>query len=303
MSKKIAVFGDIHGHFRLMFQLCRLWQIKNETYLDGIFQCGDMGFFSDYNSIDRSTKMLAEPDPEQLGFKYFTKPPLMTDEMLTEIVTGVKSDFSNVKCPLHFCHGNHEDFHYLASQTEGMDICSIDCFNKFLWLRPGLVHELHGIRVASIGGAPEKVLFKPEDSLILLWKWVNQEFCQNLYEKDFDVLITHCSPRGIGGESDLCGSKALKDLVEKAKPKYIFFGHHSLMPRFSKLGETKCFWLDDVNFTHVDVGLSRPLKEGCMGILNWEDSENNYFQIVNDDWIKNLNSLNWWEWDAGFFGI
>jgi hypothetical protein len=35
-KRHFAVFGDTHGHLRLMFRLCRLWQIQHRVFLDGI---------------------------------------------------------------------------------------------------------------------------------------------------------------------------------------------------------------------------------------------------------------------------
>ncbi len=43
-AKYFAIFGDVHGHFRLMFQLCRHWQRNSGVHLDGILLCGDIGF-------------------------------------------------------------------------------------------------------------------------------------------------------------------------------------------------------------------------------------------------------------------
>ena len=52
----IAVIGDVHGHLRLMFQLCRLWQVQTGVHLDLVLQCGDLGFFPDPARLDKATQ-------------------------------------------------------------------------------------------------------------------------------------------------------------------------------------------------------------------------------------------------------
>jgi len=66
-TKYVAVFGDVHGHLRLMFQLCRLWQKEHKIHLDGVLQCGDIGFFPDISRVDSATRQYAKRDPEELS--------------------------------------------------------------------------------------------------------------------------------------------------------------------------------------------------------------------------------------------
>lgn len=71
--RRLAVFGDLHGHVRLMYQLCRLWQMNHGVKLDGILQCGDLGFYPDPKAIDKATQRYASRDPEELGFGYVAR--------------------------------------------------------------------------------------------------------------------------------------------------------------------------------------------------------------------------------------
>ena len=64
--KHIAIFGDAHGHLRLLFQLCRLWQLEHKTHLDGIIVCGDLGFFPDVSRLDKATRRFALKDPVEI---------------------------------------------------------------------------------------------------------------------------------------------------------------------------------------------------------------------------------------------
>ena len=73
--KTVVVVGDTHGHLRLMFQLCRLWQLCHDQRLDAVLQCGDLGFFPYPGTVDGATRRYSRHDPEELAFsKYFESP-------------------------------------------------------------------------------------------------------------------------------------------------------------------------------------------------------------------------------------
>jgi hypothetical protein len=299
MTKKkyFAVFGDTHCHLRLMFQLCRLWQMNHEIHLDGIFQCGDLGYFPNPYNLDNATKQYSLKDPEELGFKYFTKPePYILDDKLTEIITGSDQGFSNVKCPVYFCHGNHEDFEYLKSEVTNSDFKAIDYYKKLIWLKPGYLHQMEKMSLVAIGGAPElsdesKNNYKTKED----WKYVYRNACLKIRGRKFDILLSHASPKGIGGESDTWGSSYLRLVIEACQPQYHFFAHHTRKVMPNSIGNTKCFWLKDVNFFKMKKGINSPVEEDCMGILSWEDPSNHEFQFVNDKWMKKVTFSNWWK--------
>jgi Icc-related predicted phosphoesterase len=293
-TKHIAVFGDTHGHLRLMFQLCRLWQIEHQIHLDAVFQCGDLGYFPNPENLDKATRRYVKKDPEELGFKYFVKPKPEKDAKLAEILSGDKNDLNSVSCPVYFCHGNHEDFQELASEVGNASIKAIDFFERLHWLRPGHVLQIEGIKVASLGGGAE-AQDTPEDDhgLDEPWKWVNNKACEQLIDKKFDILLSHTSPKGIGGASDQWGSERLRTVIELCQPEYNFFAHHKeeIMP--ANIDKTKCHWLNDVNFIRGNR-MIWALEKGCMGILIWEDEDNHEFEIIDEPWMQKVDSLNWW---------
>src|SRR5678815_415295 len=118
-TSHIAIFGDPHGHFRLLFECCRRWQLASGVHLDAILVCGDIGYFPDLTKLDKATKRFAERDPEELGIaEYFRLPqPLRQDSLLEETLHGIPADLGTVRCDVICCHGNHEDFEELAKVT------------------------------------------------------------------------------------------------------------------------------------------------------------------------------------------
>ncbi|MEW8438217.1 MAG: metallophosphoesterase [Candidatus Thiodiazotropha taylori] len=139
---KIAVFGDTHGHLRLMFQLCRLWQLENGVHLDAILQCGDMGFYPDPNRVDKATKRFAELDPEELGFAYYFRKGVegdVTDPLMDRILKGAPESLDTIRSPVVWCQGNHEDFQALRHTVGTRSLVPVDRYDRLYLLQPGEV--------------------------------------------------------------------------------------------------------------------------------------------------------------------
>ena len=85
----------------------------------------------------------------------------------------------------------------------------------------GKVVEISGIRFACIGGSLKTPFSTPFELEEEDYKKISAEL------SDFDFLLTHSPPHGVlddvGGVH--IGSKALRELVEKIKPKAVFTGH------------------------------------------------------------------------------
>ena len=65
----IAVVGDVHGHFHLMYTILGRWQRETgRRVLSLILQVGDLGTFLPSSNLDHATKRFAERDPEEMGF-------------------------------------------------------------------------------------------------------------------------------------------------------------------------------------------------------------------------------------------
>jgi hypothetical protein len=205
---RIAIFGDTHGHLRLMFQLARLWQINHRLRLDAILQCGDLGYFPHPQALDRATKKFAKEDAEELGFSRFFRrnAPTEDDPLLIQILSGSTETLETVTCPVLWCHGNHEDFQALEVEVGNRDRVAVDRFNRLEWIRPGHIIHLNGLTVASLGGGPEHGDVHAAESCNFAWQWVSDQATRRLLQKSFHLLISHAAPRGLGGETDQHGS-------------------------------------------------------------------------------------------------
>jgi hypothetical protein len=291
--RHIAVCGDAHGHLRLMFQLCRLWQLDHGVHLDGILQCGDLGFYPDLSRLDRATRNYAKRDPEELGFaEYLALPkPLKRDKLLAQTLNGDPDDLNTVRCPVIFCHGNHEDFELLAQTTSNAPLAFVDVFQRIYYLRSGEVTELAGLRIAALGGAPEveaKELSPP------LGKYVSPQAANRLQRQDFDVLLSHGSPIGIGGQSDQWGSSLIREVVHLASPAYHFYAHHAQPIAPAKIGRTSCTWFNDVNFQRGRHGrFYGQVEFGCMGVLTWRGPDDHDLAVIDEPWFRQLTANTW----------
>ncbi|MGI9516731.1 MAG: metallophosphoesterase family protein [Pirellulaceae bacterium] len=240
------MFGDTHGHLRLMFQLCRLWQLNNGVHLDGILQAGDLGFFPDISKLDKATKRFARSDPEELGFaEYFAIPqPASSDELLERTLNGDPDSLDTIRCNVVFCHGNHEDFQELDSITHGSAFSPVDKFNRLWFLRSGETTEVAGVTVAALGGAPEAESVDKNDESVL-GPNVSYRAVQRLRKNTCDILLAHGAPIGLGGDSDRFGSRLLRQVIETVQPSFNFYAHHTKPIPAGDIGRTRCVWLGD----------------------------------------------------------
>jgi predicted phosphodiesterase len=293
----IAVFGDVHGHLRLMFQLCRLWQLEHCAQLDGVFLCGDLGFFPNLSRLDKATRQFGARDPEELGFaRFFLQPESPErDDLLEKILQGEPGDLNTVAARIIWCHGNHEDFKELARLVGSATTAPVDRFGALEWIRSGSIEEVAGIRVGAVGGGPERADAAPPGfGSHGVWKTVTEAACDELRHEEFDVLITHCGPTAVPG-LEASGSELISDLLRSSKALYHFYSHHETPHAPATIGTTRSFWLTDVNFDRAyRGGASRGrVHSGCMGILGWSHREDHEFQIVDEPWIDGVTGVNW----------
>lgn len=272
-----------------MLCLARSWQLNHGRHLDGILVCGDLGFFPDLSKLDKATKRFAKVDPEELGVaKYFRKPePEQRDPYVEQTFKGSPDALSSVLCPIVWCNGNHEDFDALASIVGSQDLCPVDCYDRFSYLRNGAVTEVAGVAVAAVGGAPEND-GRGDDPR----RYVSESACLEVVGKDYAVLLGHGSARGLGGESENWGSDLLRDLVETTQPLFFFFAHHKTPMEARTIGRTHCHWLNDVAFQFKDGRPKGQLEPGCMGILEWGETEQT-FDLIREPWFYGITTQSW----------
>ena len=286
----IAVFGDLHGHLRLMLQLCRLWQHKHGVYLDGVLQCGDIGYFPNITNIDKATRKFAMKNPEELGFaQYFCPPqPVELDE-IAEATLGVNADgYDLLCCPIFCVNGNHEDFENLDRVSGGDDVVPLDYYEAFLWLKSGCTTEIGNMKIGGVGGGPETQSKKRHPLM-----YVQESDCTDLLGGGVDILVSHGGPMGIGGATDTFGSEHLRFLVECEQPAYNFYAHYGEPIPAASVGQTQCFWLDDVAFQKKWHNGQKMINPSCMGILKWQNKREHKFKIMDENWFEELSEQNW----------
>ena len=291
-AARFAIFGDVHGHLRLVLALCQQWQLAHGVHLDGVLLCGDLGFFPDLSRADKATRRYIERDPEEAGFAlYFAMPqPLSLDPLVQRTLLGNPADLGTIRCPIVFCHGNHEDFAMLEQATRGSALAPVDAFGRILYLRSGNVLELGPVRIGALGGGPE---LSDQDNEVV-GRWVSSLAAACLVEKHFDVLLSHAAPRGIGGESDLLGSSLLRQVVELCQPVYHVFGHHRERIAPARVGRTQCVWFNRVQFQRDQHRQhTGPPEPGCMGLLSWVGPDCHELVVLDEPWFRRMTGTHW----------
>ena len=291
----IAVFGDVHGHLRLMFQLARLWQLAHGSFLDGILACGDLGYFPDLSVLDKATRRYVRDDPEEAGFaRFFLWPePLERDPLMDKILLGPAGEPNTVRCPVIWCHGNHEDFIALEKATGSAVLRAVDVYHRLFWLRSGHVITHAGLRLAALGGGPELAENEAPPPREHPLKRVREKDCWRLAGESVDILMSHVAPLGLGGEAGQWGSGLVRDAVERLQPRFHFFAHHRQPVPAGVIGRTRCYWLNDVAFDRHARGLDQPLEKGCLGVLTWPDPKRAQFTVIEEDWLRGVTSRGW----------
>lgn len=118
------------------------------------------------------------------------------------------------KCPLLYVHGNH-DTGYDTRPPLGCD-----CIDDKLVI-------YNGIRILGLGGCrryhPGKYQYSEKEMRKRIAKL---RFC--LWRAGgVDVVVTHAPPKGYGDSEDIAhwGFEALRELLDKYRPKYLLHGH------------------------------------------------------------------------------
>lgn len=288
----IAVFGDVHGHLRLMLSLCRSWQKEHGKFLDAILICGDLGCFYVDSALDRATRRFMEKDPEEMGFAWFfgLPEPLERDPWVEKTLLGPPDDLETVSCPIIFCHGNHEDHSALRRLAQAKPLVPVDYFGRIFYLQSGCLVDINGLRVVAIGGAPEDPKCAPPQ---VIDKWVSPQAVSNaLSHSQVHVLLTHAPPAA-GSLDYPFGSTLIHRAIELLEPCYQFYGHTRKEHPPQEFGRSVSYWLQNVCFRKNGPKPAR-VAEKCMGILSWKSKEEHTFRYVDEPWFSRVHSANWW---------
>jgi len=116
--------------------------------------------------------------------------------------------------PILYIHGNH-DTRYEQKPPEGC-VC-VD----------GMLYKYKGLRILGLGGS---MRYKPgahQYSEKEMMKRIIGLFPKLVWNRGFDILVSHAPASGLGDAQDLAhrGFKSFLWLMNKYKPKYMIHGH------------------------------------------------------------------------------
>ncbi len=282
----IAVFADVHGRILLAFKIIERYQRETGETVDVILQCGDVGIFPDAAALDKATRRIAEHDETELGFAmHFTTPGPEAEAVLDRL-----------SCMMICVRGNHEDHRYLDGLERQSDaaVFPIDCYQRVWCMKTGLIHRFRArdeeISLLGIGrvGAPDTEASPYLDKYIQKHE---QERLAQVADLPFDVLLTHDGRRDFIRPG--IGMREISTILDRRAPAYHFFGHtgQPFQRRTDENGVTVCSKLSDFEWEETDRG--GRLKEGCLGILRWQDSNHHRFDVVDAPWIREYTPHTW----------
>ena len=192
--------------------------------------------------------------------------------------------------------GNHEDHEFLDSLEDKTDeaIFPIDCYKRIYVLKTGYIHKFIGkdceMKILGIGrvGPPagEKDIAKS--------KYI-QEYEKNqlkmIDDKKFDILLTHDAPRDFIRPG--FGMVEISEALDKYKPYYHFFGHTG--KPFEKIVDSNGITISGkmADFEWDETDKDKGLKDGCMGILRWQNPNKHTFELFKAKWLKEYTFYTW----------
>jgi len=282
----IAILADVHGRILLAFKVVERYQRETGEHIDLILQCGDVGIFPDTTRLDNATKRHAELDGTELGFaEYFVEP---RDE--------VEAVLSKLRCNMICVRGNHEDHSHLDALENETDepIYPVDCYQRVWVMKTGEIFTAEfgpqQLRVLGVGrvGPPTG---ETDPTLPKYIQARERVRLSRLDTRSFDVLLTHDARRdfirpGIGMEE-------IGTILDNYRPVYHFFGHTGKPVRemVDQNGTTIASKLSDFEWEETDRG--QCLKDGCLGILRWKSREEQEYEVVAAQWLREYTPHTW----------
>jgi hypothetical protein len=279
---RFLVFGDLHGRVLPAFALARRYMDDFQHQLDGLFQVGDLGYFPDPARLDSASRRHAAKDSLELGVSEFHGANPVAAKFFERFDPVVR---------LYFIAGNHEDHERLHQQRRVHDPAwPVDDFHRLWCLDDGRILTLpSGLRIAGLWGidadAPQARRIRTRHAVI------NKSAATRLLKDDFDVLITHESPRdAIWFDS---GSLEISEIIERRQPQLAFFGHYHTAGRLDQYlsRRTKLYWMPGMELQHH----GRTAEPNSVGILTYAAGEAQY-ESLPSDWLSEFTRDNWMFW-------
>lgn len=270
---KIAFLGDIHGRVFHALAVLAKWQKVYNEKLDLVIQAGDFGAYP-YPDEHLLNNRFVKKDPTELDFSRYIKGDGDTSDFFNMIKTQLKT-------PIYFIRGNHEDFDWLDSLNDKDGICSVGEDGLLRYIKDGTVHKFGDMNIAFLGGADFGAKHEGFIDLKALERLMNTKYKIN-------ILVTHEIYHGIGFSYHglTQGSRNITMLVEKIKPEYHITAHyHHMMEPHQKHGTVHLGLNNLVSPLRGKPG--RNLKPGWMAVL---DTENKNLEFVRDDWLLAMHT-------------
>jgi Icc-related predicted phosphoesterase len=207
--KKILFMGDVHGDFVTMNNILELEKP------DLCIQLGDFGIWPRLSGSNFGK------------FQYDMK------------------HLHDVKYPLYFIEGNHEDYEYLNDNYDSYDGTYLieNEYKKVKHIRRGYIEKINDMNFLFIGGAEsidkqfrtEGISWFPEETITNfdIECILNNVSTLNI---KIDVIVSHTCPEEFNVIENKYhdrspSMKALSCLLHELKPYYWYFGHFHLFKR------------------------------------------------------------------------
>ncbi len=291
------VFGDLHGRVLPAFRFGSYWSRRMRRPLAGLLQVGDLGYFP--REPDKATKRHAKDDPLELGTIDLINP----DSELGQAVFEKDPD-----CPpgMWFTAGNHEDFDELERLAKGSGRDQpdfvVDAYCSVRGIKDGVVKPFDcELRVGAIwgmdGDGPNARKKYPKRA------YIDHGAADRLSWEEFDVLLSHDSP--VDAKRAGHGSEILRALIEAAKPRFAFFGHHhGDGTRCPDIGRTAVYHLTGFELRtregfpepgSVGVLECKPTQPGCTAgdARQGRPADGWAFDFIPDSDLKPFTRRNW----------
>ncbi|MBI1259806.1 MAG: serine/threonine protein phosphatase [Chloroflexi bacterium] len=279
----IAIFADIHGRILLCFKLCARWERETGEKIDLVLQAGDLGAYPDITRLDRATINHARSDPSELGFA----------NDFVKWHEGVAKELAQTTFPLIFVRGNHEDHAWLDSLEKQSNeaIFPIDAYRRIFCLKTGIPYRFQkaddAITILGIGriGAAIGTRNPYEPKYIQAYE---QEELYRPGKLACDLLLTH--DIALDSVKVNQGMEEIRLVLDAAKPVYHFHGHteEPFTVRHDSNGVTEVIKMADL---HWDK--SKGLEADAMGILRWQNREQQRFEMIEADWLHEYHARSW----------
>lgn len=164
-------------------------------------------------------KILAISDEEAPGLWEYYTPGKLKDFDLILSCGDLKADYLSFlvtmgRAPVLYVHGNHDKGY------EKYPPLGCDCID-------GKLVKCKGLRILGLGGCLRYAPGPHQYSEKEMRKRIRKLRFQIWRAGGVDIVVTHAPPQGLGDGTDYAhrGFEALRELLDKYHPKYLFHGH------------------------------------------------------------------------------